>query len=79
MDLFNELGSAFPYFLTLVVIASFCVGVDFYINEMVTDLQATLKQLDVNDVENIWSTYVNEIRFHAEIIKYDSKLFYVPD
>lgn len=41
-----------------------------YINGMADDLQETLQQLAQAKQERMWLTYVDEVRFHNEIIGY---------
>lgn len=45
---------------------------------MVDDLQAVLKRIDQTEAECAWPIYVNQIRFHIEVFKYDRRfsLFY---
>lgn len=70
-DLLHGLIAIYPYFLIFVSVASFCLGVDFYMNAMVEDLAATLNQINqIKTKGDFWSTYVNEIRFHIEIYEY---------
>lgn len=45
-----------------------------YIDGMADDIQATLKQLDQTEVEDMWSQFVDAIRFHNEIIDYGPAL-----
>lgn len=59
----------FPYCVTLTIIASFFVGSCLYASGMVKDLQIELQCLDQTNPKGMWSTYVNEIRFHSEILK----------
>lgn len=60
---------AVPYFIILIIVASFLAGIYLFINGMVNDLKYNLKQLDQTKSDLMWSTYANEIRFHNEIIE----------
>lgn len=76
VDWSNELFSAIPYNLSLLSIGSLYGGVYLYINGMADDLQATLKQLDQTEVEDMWPHFVDAIRFHNKIIEYGPELFF---
>lgn len=69
----EALGS-FSYNICFIPTGSLFVGMYLYIDGMADDIQATLKQLDQAEAECMWSTYVNEIHFHNEIIEYESFL-----
>lgn len=72
MDWFNEAFGSIPYCLILLTTGSLYVGMYLYINGMADDLQETLQQLAEAKQEHMWPTYVDEIRFHNEIIEYDN-------
>lgn len=64
-------SSVLIYPLIISTIASFFVGICLYVASMVKDLEETLMALDKSngDHPEMWSIYVNEIRFHIEIIE----------
>lgn len=70
IDWFHQVAGVFPYCFILFIIASFYIGVYLYITGMVVDLHDTLKQLDQEKPNHLWPIYVNEFRFHNEILKY---------
>lgn len=63
------MGSVAPYSMILPVLASFFVGICFYVETMQKDIEKTLMQFNEKVDRKMWSTYVHEIRFHSEIIK----------
>lgn len=68
--------SVLAYCLIFTITGSIFVGLSVYIDTMVENLQLTLRQLDQVEPKRIRSSYVNAIRFHYEIIEYDSRSFY---
>lgn len=64
-------SSVLIYPLIISTIASFFVGVCLYVEGMVKDLKKTLMAFHKSneDQSEMWSIYVNEIRFHNEIIE----------
>lgn len=69
VDCIIQAGAIMLYSLTVPLILSFFLGVCCYIETMVADMKATLRRAHWADDENLWSTYVNEIRFHCTVIE----------
>lgn len=72
-------------FLTMILSASICVGIAYYINGMVEDMKMRFRSIDGDLTSEprqsrqphqprvtvqIWPLYVQEIDFHNEIIGY---------
>lgn len=70
VDCFSEALGATSFTLTLLTTGSLYLGIYLYINGMADDLQATVEKLDQVEPEDMWATYVEEIRFHNEITGY---------
>lgn len=71
VDWFIEALGSFIYTLSILCTGSIYVGIYLYINGMAEDLHGTLKRLDQAEAEDLWPTYVEEIRFHSEILEYE--------
>lgn len=60
----------------MITAGSMYVGIYLYINGMVKDMKMRIMSIDTNAVivsqhstMSIWSTYIQEIELHVEIIK----------
>lgn len=84
VDWFIQAIACTSDFVVIILNASLFVGICFYINAMVTDMQMrtmpmkkkpnnrgwTLEPPESLSQKDAWSIYVEEIEFHNEIIEY---------